>query len=182
MSDVNAIKANKTLRHFGVGLLAVAALLVIFGIYFIVVANETLSWSSVQGSVVDAEIDTDVTLRTGSSAASHSYVQYFVTVRYTYQVDGTDYVSSRYSFGQGNTASDSYSDRADAETEAASRFPKGGAVTVYYDPNDPSEAVLKAGLNRGTLAPLLMGLALGAAGGLFYAVGASPRPTPPSET
>lgn len=66
--------------------------------------------------------------------------------------------------------------------KAASRYPKGGAVTVYYDPNDPSEAVLKAGLNRGTLAPLLMGLALGAAGGLFYAVGASPRPTPPSET
>jgi len=165
----------KILSHFGLGLGALGALLSVFGIYFLFVANETLSWSSVQGSVVKTEVTTAVSSRKSSGAAPNTYVEYYVSVYYTYDVEGHSYFSSRYSFGEGDSASRRFKERADAEAEAASRFPEGTVVNVHYDPKTPTEAVLKPGWNWGSFVPLLLGLFLGGSGWLFHAVGKSAK-------
>jgi hypothetical protein len=177
MSD-EKVQALKTLSRFGLGLGALGGLLSVFGIYFLFIANESLSWSSVEGSVVKAEVRTDVSLRNSATGATpNAHVEYYVSVNYTYDIEGNPYFSSRYSFGQGDRASRHYRERADAVAAAASRFPDGTAVTVHYDPKQPTEAVLATGWNWGTFAPLLIGIFLGGSGWLFYAVSRSANVT-----
>ena len=48
------------------------------------------------------------------------------------------------------------------------QYPKGMALTVYYDPNDPSVAVLKAGYRLAAYAMVAAGLALCAGGMLGF--------------
>ena len=172
---IQAQKASKTLRRFGLGLGALGALSSVFGIYFLFIANETLSWSSVDGSVVKTSINTASSLQKGSGATSNFAIEYYVSIDYTYDVNGQPYVSSLYSLGEGENVGRRFRDRGDAEAEAASRFPTGTVVTVHYNPQNPAEAVLKTGWNWGTLTPLLLGLFLGGTGWLFYAVGKSAK-------
>lgn len=173
MSDEKKANPLKILSRFGLGLGAIGGLLIVFGIYFLYIGNESLSWSSAEGSVVNAEVRTDVSLRNrAAGVASNARVAYYVSVKYTYNVEGTPYFSSRYSLGEGDRVGGrSHPERSDAEAEAASRFPKGTPVSVYYNPKRPTEAVLETGWNWGTFVPLLLGLFLGGAGWLFYAVG-----------
>ena len=177
MSDEN-IQALKTLSRFGLGLGALGGVLSVFGVYFLFTANESLSWSSVEGTIVQTEVRRDTRLRKGSAGATlNTDVEYYVSVNYTYDVEGNSYVASRYSLGEGDRVSRSYKERSEAEAEAASSFPEGMTVTVHYDPKQPTEAVLATGWNWGTFAPLLMGIFLGGSGWLFYAVGRSAKVT-----
>jgi Protein of unknown function (DUF3592) len=51
--------------------------------------------------------------------------------------------------------------------DIVARYPDGAAVTVYYDPVDPSDSVLEPGGTRGIAFLRLIGWAF-AAGGLFF--------------
>lgn len=176
MSD-ESVQALKTLSRFGLGLGALGGLLSVFGLYFLFIANESLSWPSVEGSVVQTEVRRDTRSKGSSGATLNTYVEYYVSVNYTYDVEGNPYFASRYSLGQGDRVSRRYKERSDAEAEAASRFPEGTTVTVHYDPKQPTEAVLAPGWNWGTFAPLLIGIFLGGSGWLFYAVSKSANGT-----
>lgn len=170
MSEEN-VQALKILSRFAFGLFFLGGLLGAFGIYFLFTANESLSWASVEGSVVEAEVSTYVSPPTNSTGNTlNSRVQYYVSVQYTYDVAGSPYVSSRYSLGEGDRASRLYPERSLAELEAAERFPAGSPLTVYYDPESPSSAVLAAGWNWGTFVPLLLGLFFGGSGWFIYAI------------
>jgi hypothetical protein len=132
------VQALKILSRFGLGLGALGGLLSVFGIYFLFIANESLSWSSVEGAVVEAEVRTDVSLRTNPSGATpNPSVEYYVSVNYTYDVEGNPYFSSRYSLGQGDRASRTYKERADATAEAASWWlvPVAGDIYPAADPH-----------------------------------------------
>ena len=78
----------------------------------------------------------------------------------TYNVEEESDVSCRYSLGGGDRASDLYSERSEAEANVEERFPVGSALTVRYDPKEPTSAVLAPGWNWGTVVPLLLGLFL----------------------
>ena len=160
------VQALKTLTLFARGLYILGGLFGAFGIYFLFTANESLSWASVKGSVVQTQVLTEV-LQGPDPTRTSSPIEYYVSVEYTYDVEGSPYVSSRYSLGGGSRATDLYSERAEAEAEAAERFPVGSALTVRYDPKEPTSAVLAPGWNWGTFVPLLFGLFLGGSGWLF---------------
>jgi hypothetical protein len=80
-------------------------------------------------------------------------------VRYEYVVGGRTYTCDRVSFGDHSS-----SDAARAQA-IVKRYPKGRKVTAYYDPEDPSLAVLERGTSGWTYAPLGMGLLLLVIGG-----------------
>jgi hypothetical protein len=176
MSD-EQVQALKILSRFGLGLGVLGGLLSIFGIYFLLIANESLSWPSVEGSVVQTEVRKDIRSKGSPGATLNTYVEYYVAINYTYEVEGNPYFSSRYSLGQGDRVSRTYQERSDADADAASRFPEGTVVTVHYDPEQPTEAVLATGWNWGTFVPLLIGIFLGGSGWLFYAVSRSTNVT-----
>ena len=79
--------------------------------------------------------------------------QYYPSIAYRWEVDGQTYSGSRYRLG---TTHDKFNEREDA-VAAAVKYRNGAPITVYYDPKNPSEAVLDNSLSVAVFAPLLLG-------------------------
>lgn len=91
-------------------------------------ARASRSWPSVSGRVTESTLDVE---RRADKSDS-----YMPRVRYEYAVKGESYESSQLNFWGSIGGS-----RATAERTTA-RYPAGAQVTVYYNPETPSEAVL----------------------------------------
>jgi hypothetical protein len=91
-------------------------------------------WPSVQGQVTGAHVSHSSSTDTDGNI-SYSYSP---NVSYTYQVGGNTYHNDKLTFGFQQT----FNNEARAQT-ALQRYPVGGNVTVYYNPANPSEAVLE---------------------------------------
>lgn len=74
-----------------------------------------------------------------SDHAGHG-VNYRTFVEYRYTVHGETYTSHRIDFGDGGALSYRHALRQ------IRRYPRGGTVTVFYDPDDPASAVLETRL------------------------------------
>jgi hypothetical protein len=108
------------------------------GIIFIIVANNmkrkaqtSQGWPTVQGVVERAYVH-ESTSQNEDGPDTHSYSPRVV---YNYQVGGTSYQNDKYSFGAstGNQG---------AAQQIVARYAPGVAVSVHYNPEKPSEAVL----------------------------------------
>lgn len=73
---------------------------------------------------------------------------------YEYRVQGTRYVAEFYRVGGNATPF------ASVAKAASERYPEGRAVKVYYNPNDPSEAVLEPGVWYGNFIFPVVGIGL----------------------
>jgi len=73
---------------------------------------------------------------------------------------------ARYGFGYSHA---DYSERTKAE-DAAERFRPGQAITVFYDPNSPADAVIDRSQKGVAFIPALIGLFFPAVGLLFLKV------------
>lgn len=96
------------------------------------------SWPQVQGSITRSEVV--------SSRGTDGKTMYSADVEYVFQVDGREYQSDKVEATTGVISSSSSSD-AD---EIVSRYPAGQSVAVFYDPNQPSSAVLTPGVAHST--------------------------------
>lgn len=119
-------------------------------------ARQTANWTSTQGTVVSNEVESFYSSSDGSSSRGRPVHK--AVIEYRYQAGGVDYHSSRRHIGVESASGN----RSKAEQEAALYMP-GLPVTVYYDPQDPSSAVLtrgyKGGLGMLLLTAALLGLA-----------------------
>ena len=90
------------------------------------------------------------------------------SVKYRYSVDGVKYEGDTISWGQGpaefglsflQTRGGDYSDNVTAADIFAwrKRYPKGTAVTVYYNPQKPQSAVLEPGFSWWGFGGILLG-------------------------
>ena len=88
------------------------------------------SWLSTMGTVIYSSIE----WRRGSKGSSVAYP----VVQYTYQVMGQMHQGRKVMPGPevGGTGAH----------KVVNRYPAGAQVMVYYDPNNPSDAVLERGL------------------------------------
>jgi hypothetical protein len=105
-------------------------------------ARASSQWPATEGTVTSSEV------RDTSDAESDSYSP---KVTYEYQVDEVRYENDTISFGQ-----NAYGSRRKAEGIAAG-YPAGSHVTVYYEPGDPSNAVLEPGADAGSFIVLAIG-------------------------
>jgi hypothetical protein len=135
-------------------------ILLAFGIYLVVFSirskkktEESQNWPSTTGTVTLAEVKRSVNR---DEDGNESYA-YFPKVEYSYQVGGETLTGNRLAFG-GVLAQ---SNPAPAQ-KTLERYPLDGQVTVYYDPEKPSDAVLerKAGGMKWGLIVGIMCLAL----------------------
>jgi Protein of unknown function (DUF3592) len=90
--------------------------------------------------------------------------RYQVDLRYAYQVGKRDFVGT--AAGWGWTAIYGLRDVAE---KAASQYQPGQPVTVYYDPEQPGNAVLEPDNRQGSLAPLIAAALCAVTGGAFLA-------------
>lgn len=140
----------------GLGVLALG-----FGVYMLLIARESASWPTVEGQIEAVKIEK--TTRRASSSSSRSSTarpkktRYHVALVYSYAVDGQRYEASRYSIGQGSRISKKYKQRDEAR-QAARAYATGDAIVVHYNPDDPSEAVIQAGVTGASWVPFVFGL------------------------
>ena len=107
-------------------LLAIGSLLLLYGLSELHKGWSSLSWPTVKGKVLYS--------RAHRGPQSHTWLWY------EYSVGNTRYVCDKYRNGGNATPFD------DVAIAAARRYAAGRAVTVYYKPSDPSEALLEPGV------------------------------------
>ncbi len=138
-------------RYFG------AAVLGYFGVTLTYVGwkrvrngRDSQSWTSVEGTIISSDIDRKV-YRIDTEARSE--FAYFPAVHYRYRVGGVSYQSDRVS-----AEADIGRGRSGLATQIAARYPAGKRCRVYYDPADPSDAVLERGSGGVSMLYLVCGV------------------------
>lgn len=99
-------------------------------------------WPKVPGEVLAAGLKDHVS----TDEDSGTTVSYEPVIQYRYQVAGQEFRSDRYRLGSKHTVMDQK--RAAA---VAARYPAGTRVDVFYNPQNPADAVLEAGSAGGTV-------------------------------
>jgi hypothetical protein len=127
-------------------------------------------WPSVPGSITDSYVKISSSAKGGTT--------YSARISYTYSVHGKQYTGSKINFGALLTS------LAGAQG-IVDRYPVGKSLTVFYNPNDNSAAVLEPGYASGVwFSPGVGGVTAFVGGGMLIAlVAAYRRNNPPkSET
>lgn len=124
-------------------LLAPVGLLVFAAAYKYLEVQAASDWPSVTGKVVISKPEVrDVKVIDGNREEGHHFEKRnFANVTYEYVIAGQAYRNNRVTIGE---------DRGNFEVaETLARYPAGKAVTVYYNPNRRSEAVLERDMPKG---------------------------------
>jgi hypothetical protein len=120
-------------------------------------AQQSLSWPSTEGVISHSA----VLLQMRDTSDSTSTTTYKADVAYRYKVRGRDYSSDRLTLAD-------FSSTARRAQGIVGRYADGAPVTVYYNPVDPSDAVLERGGTSGIGVLYLIGGVFAAAGLLFF--------------
>ncbi len=122
-------------------------------------ARQSESWPSTEG-----EIAHSATLyQTDSTATNNGVPTFKADIAYRYKVKGANYASSKVALLDLATSS---SGRAQTIVQ---RYPDKSKVQVYYNPADPSDAILQPGSAGGINVLYLIG-GIFAAAGVFFLV------------
>jgi hypothetical protein len=108
------------------------------------------SWPSTVGHVVEARVRES----TSTDSDGDSQTRYSPYVKYEYDVAGRSYLGERLVFGPIAT-----SPRPNKIQAVLGRYPPGTQVTVYYDPENPKDAVLERRAGA-VSASVIVGIAL----------------------
>src|SRR5512144_1174356 len=96
-------------------------------------ADESHGWASTPGTVLEARLG-----QSTNYGQDGPTVSYYPVIKYEYSVGGQLFSGEKITFGLTEAASRS----AKAE-QVLDKYPVDRQVTVYYDPNNPSDAVLE---------------------------------------
>ena len=153
-------KSDKSLGILTLAMLAAGAGLLLWGGYEINRAYESRGWPNTQGTITSSYIKKE-----NRKDSNNRYkTTYYPKVNYQYQVEGKYYSCNRIAFGGVSGGK-----RSKAK-KVVDRYPSGKKVTVYYNPQDPGVAVLKAGFSWGALFAFLTGLIFFGVGIMFYRI------------
>ncbi len=164
------VKSHRIVKAGGIGCLffvtlfwsAITLLFDVLVAWFAFQQIQALRYATAAGTIMDRTVVTE----DGDEGPTYRPV-----IRYKYTVAGKEYQGGRYRYGQ-------WSSSGGAADRLVARYPAGSQVEVYYASGDPSDAVLKAGLDGWDLffamfllpfnlvmVGLWMGLGWGIAGG-----------------
>ena len=102
----------------------------------IVLGRKSSGWPSTAGTILQSAIDSFQSVDDDGMSST----TYGIRLQYAYSVGGQAYEGSRRTFAETRTSSLRQMEKL------LERFPQGGAVTVFYDPDDPGSCVLETGV------------------------------------
>lgn len=111
-------------------------------------ALESESWPSVEGKIVISEV---VARSSGASGGYQRY--YYPSVAYDYTIEERWYRGKQVTSGGEIGVSISW-----MAERALTRYPMGSLVRVYYNPEQPSEALLEPGMKLRILMSIAFGV------------------------
>jgi hypothetical protein len=121
----------------------------LFSLWSLYVTNQSKTWPSTTGTILKAYCSASISANSPQTWTRH--------VRYTYHAGGKTYKSAREYFGIRISSRD-----------CVPGYSKGQAVTVFFNPADPGEAVLKPGANTSAKFGIVFGLLFMAFSALGY--------------
>ncbi|WP_149359419.1 DUF3592 domain-containing protein [Lolliginicoccus suaedae] len=150
--------AGALARQYGPWIIAaIGGLVMAVGVWMVSSGLASYRWPTAQGMVTSHRIVSEYQQGARTQTVNHA------EARYSYEVSGVPYTGNRYAIGRGPDATGGFDQAAEAATKAVTAYPVGGRVTVYYNPDDPGDAVLRRGADWTTGVPLAIGaLILGA--------------------
>lgn len=113
-------------------------------------AKASGNWPSVAGLVTLSQVERSVS--SDEDGASYSYAPH---IEYTYNVNGKNYLSKQVTFGGLSTTGTSQKSQL-----TIAKFPVNAPVRVFYNPNNPHEAVLETAAGSGAKGALFGGFLL----------------------
>lgn len=137
---------------------AVGLVVVAFGLRQFRAGFGSRNWPTVEATVTA----TGISVKGGGEDSGTTYVP---ELHYEYEVDGTAYVGSRYSFG--GAKDPAFDSREAARTWIDDHWPVEGRIAVHYDPDRPDVSVVEPGAWR-SLVTVLFGLVFLGGAVLFY--------------
>jgi hypothetical protein len=141
-------------------LLAPVGLIVFAALYKTLEVRAARDWPSVPGRVVVSapQVRKVKIIDSGRESGHRFEERNFANIVYEYEIAGQNYRNNRVTIGE---------DRGNFEvSETIARYPVGKAVTVYYNPNRRTEAVLERDLPKGMWGCLAWMVVI-AVGGVF---------------
>lgn len=142
----NVVPLGMALLCGGIFIVAVGAVgvfLVVYALRSRQKAAASQTWPSVQGYIIQSE----VRQTTSTDDNGRVRVAYYPAIAYDYEVAGQTYTGKQIAFG--GVRGESSPERARA---VLARYPGGAGVTVVYNPEKPSEAVLERAAGEAKLA------------------------------
>ena len=118
--------------------MAAGLVMVVYAAVTLIRQHSSAGWPATEGHIVDHDVR-PATLEHGKRKKSG----FAAFAAYAYEVEGRSYESDRYAIGQEHV--DKHAMSLDAKRALRAEYPLKQEVTVYYDPDDPASAVLKAG-------------------------------------
>jgi hypothetical protein len=135
----------------------VGLVLIFFGLRDILLSQRSTNWQPTAGVIVSSDL--------GVEDDGDGNTLYSAKIQYTYTLEGQQLQGDRVFFGAMST-----SERQQV-FDLLLKYPIGTAVTVYYDPADPSQAVLEPGIHGANWFLPILGAAFGLVGLAFIVIG-----------
>ena len=141
-----------------IGLWAFAIIFILIGLYLVTEHMASQSWNQTTATIVRSGVQRNVHMRRVNNQV-HTEIDYDVEATYKYTVDGKSYTGNRYDLGKGTSFSKSFNKRTDAKKWLeASPYKKGSEITIYYDPENPSESMVSKSFNAYLLVPFFISM------------------------
>ena len=106
---------------------------------------ESKSWPTADGKITSSTVVKKVERYTDSNKRRKTRTIYEAQVRYDYALGGRSFIGSKITMADSGSGSESRAQKI------SKRYPVGSMCTVYYNPEKPAEALLKAGITFGTI-------------------------------
>jgi len=136
-----------------------------FGYRLIRKARASAEWPAAQGKIESSTVDVEREREEDSDGDIHYETKYIPNIVYQYQVDGMDFMGDKISFGGTSNSNQTWA------YKMRDQYPEGSEVAVYYDPENPQDAVLQPGAKGSTYIIFVLGVVFAILGvGIFFFV------------
>ncbi len=121
------------------------------GVNNIINARQSASWPTTEGRILSSDVKKGIYRGTRIWGTG---ISYGAAISYEYSLNGESFSSNKVLFGEVSGVS------GDAARAYVKKYPKGTRVSVFYDPDNPSVAVLESEVSRSTYLRLGIGVFL----------------------
>ena len=146
MTEAAARKTTWAITAITLIFMAVGGFFVVQGVREWILADASAAWPTAPGTVMRSEV-----ARHTSTSKGRTRISYRARIEFDYKLDGVKYRGDRLTF---KVTSSSQS----GAQETVDRYPVGSTVTVSYDPDDRTRAVLEPGWDWSNAIPIGVGL------------------------
>ncbi|HSM24294.1 MAG TPA: DUF3592 domain-containing protein [Anaerolineaceae bacterium] len=108
--------------------------------------RQSQHWNTTDGKIIFSDLDAQIS----TDDEGYQTTTYLAKIYFSYELDGITYESDRINFDYGMRTSNLRKQQSIVE-----QYPVGTMVPVYYDADDPSQAVLEKRVN-GTFTTILV--------------------------